>query len=257
MEPNQESNEQVNNVKQEHINGDTGQNSETMESTKPSNDVVFQDVPAKKSSKTGIILGFVLLALIAAGGVGFGVWAMMDGNTQREQLNEQIAALKEQNDRLSEQISDDPKNDDNSESEQDSANDDNKEPIDEENRNDSANTVAIDEWGVSVLFPEDFDVINYEYKSIENEVYCSSYISITSVEKNGELIDSGELGGLASILKCSGLFPYGHLIYDDGDNQYYYAFPNGLSVYDPQPVQDVADELKNHFRSEKTFIIKP
>ena len=104
MELNQESNEQVNIAEQEHINSDINQNSETTGNIKPSNDVVFQDVPAKKSSKTGIILGFVLLALIAAGGVGFGVWAMMDGQTQREQLTVKIEDLQKQNDELKENV---------------------------------------------------------------------------------------------------------------------------------------------------------
>lgn len=36
--------------------------------------------PAKKSS--GMILGMILLAILAAGGIGFGVWAYMNGNNQ-------------------------------------------------------------------------------------------------------------------------------------------------------------------------------
>ena len=70
----------------------------------PAENTAVQDEPKKKSSKTGIILGFVLLFLLAAGGIGFGVWAMMDGNTQKEQLNAQINTLKKQNEQLLDQI---------------------------------------------------------------------------------------------------------------------------------------------------------
>ena len=61
-------------------------------------------VEGKGGKKTGWILGLVVLAIIAAGGVGFGVWAWMDGNTQKDALNEQISDLKKQNNELLNQI---------------------------------------------------------------------------------------------------------------------------------------------------------
>ncbi len=57
-----------------------------------------------KSGKILMILGFVLLFLIAVGGVGFGVWAMMDSENQRRQYETEINTLKEQNAKLSEEI---------------------------------------------------------------------------------------------------------------------------------------------------------
>ena len=54
---------------------------------------------------TAMILGMVLLAVLAAGGIGFGVWAMLDGNAQKDKLNLQISDLGKQNIELSEQIS--------------------------------------------------------------------------------------------------------------------------------------------------------
>ena len=62
-------------------------------SLKPGSDVVFQDKPKKNM---GVILTIVLLALLAAGGIGFGVWAMMDGNSQVAKKDEQIADLRGQ-----------------------------------------------------------------------------------------------------------------------------------------------------------------
>ncbi len=62
-------------------------------------------VEGKGGKKTGWILGLMILAIIAAGGVGFGVWAMMDGNSQKDALNAQISSLKQQNSTLQEQLS--------------------------------------------------------------------------------------------------------------------------------------------------------
>lgn len=61
-------------------------------------------VDGKGSKKTGWILAVVLLLIVAIGGVGFGVWAMMDGNAQKDALNSQISALKQQNNDLQEQL---------------------------------------------------------------------------------------------------------------------------------------------------------
>lgn len=61
-------------------------------------------VEGKGGKKTGWILAIVLLLLIAAGGVGFGVWAWMDGNTQKDQLNSQINSLQQQNGELQEKL---------------------------------------------------------------------------------------------------------------------------------------------------------
>ena len=48
----------------------------------------------KKSN--GMLYGMILLAILAIGGIGFGVWAMMDGNSQKNNYEEQISALKRQ-----------------------------------------------------------------------------------------------------------------------------------------------------------------
>ena len=63
-------------------------------------------VGSKGGRKTGWVLAIILLLLIAAGGVGFGVWAYMDGNAQKDQLNSQISALQQQNSELVNNIND-------------------------------------------------------------------------------------------------------------------------------------------------------
>lgn len=89
------------------------QNIQSVQESKPATsaqdgkDIVFQDKPKKK---TGPVLGMMLLVILALGGVGFGVWEMMDGNTQKDALNQQISALKKQNSELQEKIDNDHNN---------------------------------------------------------------------------------------------------------------------------------------------------
>ena len=49
----------------------------------------------KKGGK-GMLYGMILCAILAIGGIGFGVWAMMDGNSQVAKKDEQISELREQ-----------------------------------------------------------------------------------------------------------------------------------------------------------------
>ena len=66
----------------------------------PKSDMVFNG-PKKN---TGMVLGMVIFAILAIGGIGFGVWEMMDANTRVESLNKQIDSLKAQNSSLSGRI---------------------------------------------------------------------------------------------------------------------------------------------------------
>ena len=58
----------------------------------------------KKSGK-GMLIGMILLGLVAVCGVGFGVWAMMDGWSQKDTLSAQVDSLKAQNSEFLEQLS--------------------------------------------------------------------------------------------------------------------------------------------------------
>ena len=63
---------------------------------------VFRSEESKKGK--GMLLGLVLCLLLAVGGIGFGVWAMMDGNARADKLNKQITNLNSQIVALQEQI---------------------------------------------------------------------------------------------------------------------------------------------------------
>ena len=68
------------------------------------NDVVFQDRPKKSH---GMLYSMILLAILAAGGIGFGVWAMLDGNSRAQKKDEQISQLQSQLAEKSEVVVDD------------------------------------------------------------------------------------------------------------------------------------------------------
>lgn len=57
----------------------------------------------KKPSKVTLILA-IIFAVLAVGGIGFGIWAVLDGNVQKEQLQLQIANLDKQNSELKEEL---------------------------------------------------------------------------------------------------------------------------------------------------------
>ena len=65
----------------------------SVESSKPGSDVVFQ---GKSKKSHGMLYGMILLAILAVGGIGFGVWAMMDGNSKVEKKDKQITELQSQ-----------------------------------------------------------------------------------------------------------------------------------------------------------------
>ena len=72
----------------------------------PKDNMMAAPTKEKKKSGSGMVIGLILCLLLAAGGIGFGVWMMMDGNTQKDALNQQISALKKQNNELQEKIDD-------------------------------------------------------------------------------------------------------------------------------------------------------
>lgn len=94
-------------------------------------------VEGKGGKKTGWILAVVFLLIVAAGGIGFGVWAWMDGNAQKDALNEQISALKQQNSELQDKPGD---NDTDIDTDSDGIN--------------TADYIYLGNWGVKIRVPD-------------------------------------------------------------------------------------------------------
>lgn len=67
---------------------------------------IEQGVKEEKKKSNGMLIGLILCLLLAVGGISFGVWAMLDGNAQKDKLNTQISNLQSQNNDLLSQIAD-------------------------------------------------------------------------------------------------------------------------------------------------------
>lgn len=66
-----------------------------MKNEDSSEDIVFRSQPEGSKSK-GMLIGMICFAILAIGGIGFGVWAMMDGNDKVAKKDEQISDLNSQ-----------------------------------------------------------------------------------------------------------------------------------------------------------------
>lgn len=69
----------------------------------PKENTMAEGAGAKKGGK-GMLIAVILLALIALGGVGFGVWTMINGNGEVAQLKEKNSELQKQNNALSDKL---------------------------------------------------------------------------------------------------------------------------------------------------------
>lgn len=152
-------------------------------------------VDGKGGKKTGWILTVVLLLIVAIGGVGFGVWAMMDGNAQKDALNSQISTLKKQNGELSEQIT--------------LLN----EQIDTMNKNSSESNVIETGDGDVSLTTEVTDGVLYIKDNNDNVLVSDSTIGVTEIVSCEYLTESNSL-------RCSVMVSDndGWILYDIANN---------------------------------------
>ena len=173
----------------------------------PDNGVVFKDKPKKNK---GMIVGIVILALLAAGGIGFGVWAYLSGNQKEAKLNEQISDLQTQ---LAEQPEIDETIVD----------------VDTDSDINTADYIYVGEWGLKIKTPEELKVINY---SVTESNY-GSHLAVSGAKNlnDGKIPESANLekafaGAIVKSSSEDGFYPYGELIYtDDAGNKYYYEGP--------------------------------
>ncbi len=112
-------------------------------------------VKEKGSKKTGWIFGIVLCLILAAGGIGFGVWAWMDGKTQVDDLNGKISTLKQQNDELQKQIEEITAKNNNI------ANSNGDVNIQDYTYVGKADYLDIEDWGMRIKMPADLDFVSY------------------------------------------------------------------------------------------------
>ena len=180
----------------------------------PEPNMMAQGVSEKKKGK-GMLYGMILCAVLAIGGIGFGVWMMMDGNTQKETLNTQISALKQQNNELQEKLSNVMTATTDTDTDTSTIN--------------TADYIYVGEWGLKIKIPEELSTIGYEF----SEGSYGEYLTIAGAKtENSENLfnytDASKFftGSLMRSNSEDGFYPYGTLVYtDDEQNKYYYEGP--------------------------------
>ena len=131
--------------------------------------IMAQGVSEKKKPN-GMLIGMILCAILAIGGIGFGVWAMMDGEKTNQQLNSEISDLKQQISELEE----------NSKESTEYINDD-------EEEGENSDEVVIDgylvikEWGYKVKIPDGLQNVDYRFEN--DNVYVVGIVSEEPVEE--------------------------------------------------------------------------
>ena len=95
----------------------------------------------QKKSNLAMILGMVLCAVIAIGGVAFGIIMMNNKNTSDANYAQQISALKKTNAELLEEVS----------------------AAAEEEDVDAADYIYIGQWGLKIAIPSNLNNVSYQY----------------------------------------------------------------------------------------------
>ena len=184
-------------------------------------DIVFTNKP--RASK-GMIAALACAVVLAVGGIGFGVWAMIDGNQKVAKKDEQIAKLNEEVEKRGQtggEIIDVEV-------------DENYVP-DSSNAVNTAGYLYVGEWGLKIKIPENLEVATFMYD------YGNGYdvLRVSGATKDGQAIPD-----FASVSKCvlgvieryskanveAGVVPgwYGEPLMSDDGYSYYYASPQAL-----------------------------
>lgn len=195
---------------------------------KEANEPTFDNGPSvvgKKERKTGWVLALILLFIIAAGGVGFGVWTYLDSNTQKDQLNSQISALQQQNADLQDELASSNNTTIN---------------IDTDGETTSAEDyIYVGEWGIKIKKPEGWRDLISEYS------FSNDYPQAVDTLTIKEISDSD----VANILisnngesSCDNLAVAPDVCFEIGGNNFV------VSVGD-----DVSDTLKAYFIEQDNY----
>ena len=161
-------------------------------------------VPEKKSSK-GMLLGLIFCLILAAGGIGFGVWTMMDSSAQKTNYEKQISDLNSRINTLQEQA----------------AKGDDEDKGDDADDVDPADYIYVGEWGLKIKKVDGLKIDKYSFVNIED----NNDFSRVEVYAGGE--GDYPLGDVVRVDKekeAVGLF---NIVFSDDNYDYYTSGPNG------------------------------
>ena len=141
----------------------------------------------KNKANKGLLFGLILCLILAIGGIGFGVYEMIDGNAKVDKLNKQNSALQVQNNELAEKLA----------ALQGEGKDEN-----------TADYIYVGEWGMKIKIPEGNDlrdfISSYTYKSGYPNVADGLEIIENNNGKAGGGVFISVYGGITTTDECSG-----------------------------------------------------
>jgi len=191
-----------------------------------------------KMSKKQII-GLVVLSLIAIGGVLFGIYGMNSQNEQIAELKAQVTEAEEEAEELEEYggydvdvevVKDEAAKDETSVN---SENDASAMVTSSFELGRHADYIYVGEWGLKIRIPDDLMIVGYEFGSAGT---YGEYLSVTGVKGYAGMTvssmfmdDDASNGGILRAMTEDGTYPYGPLVFTDGDgNNYYWTGPNAF-----------------------------
>ncbi len=185
----------------------------------------------KPKKNIGIAIVVIALALVAVGGIGFGIWAVLDGNQKAKDLNVQIDTLKAQ---LAEK--------DNSEN-----------VVVESTENGETGVVVnakeyifVSEWGIKIKIPRELKDVSYTYHNDGNGIGMLAVAGVSSSSSSDDIPEFANLfennTGLGAISRT----PKGaevsiasppSLVFSDNNYDYYYSHPQAAFSNDEAEIQ--------------------
>jgi len=137
----------------------------------------------KKSGK-GMLYGMIIFAILAIGGISFGVWAMLDGNSKVANLEKQVTDLRAQNNKLLEQLAESGTADTDIDVDDGSTSSVNPEDY-----------IYVGEWGLKIKKPENWRGSVREYSFYNGYPQATDTLEIRESSEKGAGVMVGVGGG--------------------------------------------------------------
>lgn len=211
-----------------------------------------------KNKTKMMLIGMIAAIVIAVVGIGFGVWAMMNRNSEKEQYESKISDLTKQNSKLKKEL------EDNDvvvfEDEVDEEVEVEPEPESSEN---TADYIYVGEWGLKIKIPDGLHFVSYEFKQnggagqVESSAVTVSGTTGSSLSDFANLYkNNSPLGALTRVRKGAfeGIMPdgleecgYASLVFSDSDFNYCFSGPQAVFS---------TDESEQDLEVESTGLIR-
>ncbi|MBR2709551.1 hypothetical protein IKE72_00525 [Candidatus Saccharibacteria bacterium] len=245
MESNSENNIQKNTEEVNESSPDTLASTSRLTNI-PSNDS-FEDKPKKKSH--AMVITLILLAILAVGGTGFGIWAWTNGDAQNKKNEDEIITLRTELKNTQEAL-------DKIAAEKEENIEIKKEEEKKEDENiKEADYIYIGDWGIKIKKPEDLSIIEYSFT--KGDTYGDILRVSGAKEKSNGAIPAyahldASVGGIVRADSDDGFYPYGELVYTDkSGKKYYYESPNGIPNI-PESDMGLWGEVRTIFKNTLT-----